>query len=157
MSNINRSFSFLNNSLIEYLSEGKFARDFESIAYYGNTQNTDIDALFALIRRLEFMLADYEPILAGGVMDYSLIDLDVNQIVNSVANELAPNIASVLRGDKRRLSSTDSEYVHLMLKILLAKSSELRMLVICWLTNRMSAEGVVDEYILLMPTKRAIT
>ena len=157
MSNIDRSFSFRNDNLITYLSEGDFERDIEDVIFYGDSRNADIDALFALIRRLDFMLTDYSSILAESMTPCATTNANAERVIYVSSHILAPHIVRVLRGESQQLPGGDYECVRELIQLLLTSSRELRMLVTSWFVDRISAESVIDETILLVVPRRVVS
>ena len=144
MSNIDRSFSITNERILDYLASGQFAQDLEDLALYDDSKNVDTDAMFALIRRMEFILPDYENILAESIVDSDIFVLDPNRTVYAITETLIPALIRVFRQQHRRLNRSECEQARLMLLFIVAKCHGVRTLVMCWLMNRISVESAVD-------------
>ena len=145
MSNINRSFTFSNDQLLVYLRDGDFARDVEDIIFYSNAQNADTDALFALVRRLEFILPEYEEVLVESMADHSDKLMGVDQACHGIVQIVLPDLIRYLSGDQRRLSTMSLAYAEQLVRWLICRSRELRTLVMCWLMSRISVLSATDE------------
>lgn len=143
MASIDRSFSIANDVMLDYLAEGDFVRDIEDLALYDDWRNVDPDMLFALIRRMEFILPDYENVLIESVDTCYLPLQGVDRAVYSIAQILTPALIRVFRQDYCPFNQTESECAKEMLKIVIARSHEVRTLVSCWLLNRISVRSAV--------------
>ncbi len=144
MSNINRSFSITNERILDYLASGQFAQDLEGLALYDDSKNVDTDALFAVIRRVEFILPDYENALAESFSSGNNLDLDPNRTVYAITETLIPALIRVFSLHHRQLNRSECEQAKIMLSLIVSKCSGVRTLVTCWLTDRISAESAVD-------------
>ncbi len=144
MPSINRSFSAINDTLVDYLADGRFAQDLEDIALYKDSKNIDSDMIFALVRRLEFVLPDYENILAESIVDSDNLTLDLDRWVYQITETIIPVLLRIFRLNHYSLTCSECECMRIMLLIIVARSREVRTLVMCWLMNRISVESAVD-------------
>ncbi len=155
MSSINRSYSMSNEDLIAYLTNGQFNQDLERVLCYESLEGVDTDALFTLIRRMEFILPNYESILAESITCHEARFADINKSIRGITQILVPDLVVILQGQRRhKLTETDRIYAYHMLRGLVARYYELRALIVCWLINRISIESAVDElkYTIIVPS-----